>query len=313
MKKSIHYIVLACLVSLFGLLVDSVSVEASKANKEPLRIVTSFYPMYAITKEIVGDKHPVYMINSSMGIHGFEPSANDVAEIYQADLFIYHSVALESWTKNIAKNAKSHPVQLIEASQGLDLMKVQGLEDMESVAGMASASLYDPHTWLDPIEAGREATLIANHLAEIDPNNADFYQQNAKSFNQKAKALVDTYHPIFAKLKNKTFITQHTAFSYLAKRFGLKQLGIAGISSEVEPSSKRMAEIQQFIQRYQVKTLFVEPNANQNMAKTVAKATGVKLATLSPLESDPQNNRSFLDNLASNIQILAETLQKEGN
>ncbi len=74
-----------------------------------------------------------------------------------------------------------------------------------------------------------------------------------KTFIAKAQELTKKYQPIFEKASQKTFVTQHTAFSYLAKRFGLKQLGIAGISPEQEPSPRQLTEIQEFVKTYNVK------------------------------------------------------------
>ena len=104
-------------------------------------------------------------------------------------------------------------------------------------------------------------------------------------------------------------MTQHTAFSYLAKRLGLNQLGIAGISPDQEPSPRQLTEIQEFVKTYKVKTIFTESNASSKVAETLTKSTGVSLKTLNPLESDPQNDKSYLDNLEEDIAILAEELK----
>ncbi len=117
------------------------------------------------------------------------------------------------------------------------------------------------------------------------------------------------YQPIFEKVSQRNFVTQHTAFSYLAKRFGLNQLGIAGISPDQEPSPRQLTEIQEFVKNYKVKTIFTESNASSKVADTLVKSTGVTLKTLNPLEADPQNDKSYLENLEDNIAILAEELK----
>ena len=76
------------------------------------------------------------------------------------------------------------------------------------------------------------------------------------SLYQKAQELTKKFQPKFEKASQKTFVTQHTAFSYLAKRFGLNQLGIAGISPEQEPSPRQLTEIQGICKTYKVKTIF---------------------------------------------------------
>ena len=47
----------------------------------------------------------------------------------------------------------------------------------------------------------------------------------------------------------------------------------------------------------------------RSVADTLVKSTGVTLKTLNPLEADPQNDKSYLENLEDNIAILAEELK----
>ncbi|OJF72498.1 adhesion protein [Streptococcus bovimastitidis] len=284
----------------------------SKSDKqaEGLRIVTSFYPIYAMTKYVSGDLNDIKMIHSTSGIHGYEPSANDVAAIYDADVFFYHSHTLESWAGQLDASAHHSKVQIMETSKGLPLDKVQGLEDMEVGKGIDPATLYDPHTWSDPILAAQEVQDIADKLSKLDPKNKAVYQENASNFSQEARAIAEGYKEKFKGIKKKTFVTQHTAFSYLAKRFGLIQLGISGISPDQEPTARQLKEIRDFIKTYKVKTIFVEKNVSQKMAKTVAKSTGAKLKELSPLEVDPGHQKSYLDYISENLEILYQELKK---
>ncbi|KKF56379.1 adhesion protein [Streptococcus uberis 6780] len=274
-----------------------------------LHIVTSFYPIYAMTKYISGDLNDVKMIRTHSGIHAFEPSPNDIAAIYHSDLFIYHSHTLEAWAGSLDASSHHSKVTIFEASQSLPLDRVQGLEDMEVGKGIDPATLYDPHTWSDPILAAKEAKAIADKLSQLDSKHKEDYQARAKLIIKEAKAITENYREKFNKLKNRTFVTQHTAFSYLAKRFGLEQLGISGISPEQEPTARQLKEIRDFIKSYKIKTVFVEKNVSQKMAKTVAKSTGAQLKMLSPLEADPENNKSYLENVAENLEILYQELK----
>lgn len=283
--------------------------QSVAAQNDDLTIVTSFYPMYALTTEIVGDKHPVYMINSGKGIHGFEPSAADLAAIYDADLFVYHSPILESWTKNLETNKGNSEVQLLEAGKDLDLLKVPGLEDVAPIEGQSNENLFDPHSWLDPRLAAQEAQTIADSLSEIDPENANYYQENAKEFTEDAQELFQEFQENFVGVTNKTFVTQHTAFYYLAQAFGLSQFGVTGISSEQEPSAKQLNEVIKYVKETGVKAIFVEPNVSDRIAQVIASSTGVEVLSLSPLESDPQNDEDYLDNLEEVLETLYEHMK----
>ena len=303
--------VLWFMIGLFVLILGACGQKGNQESKEAkgMKIVTSFYPVYAMVKEVSGDLNDVRMIQSSSGIHSYEPSANDIAAIYDADVFIYHSHTLESWAGSLDPNLQKSKVKVIEASEGMTLERVPGLEDMEAGNGVDEKTLYDPHTWLDPEKVAEEAQIIADKLSEQDSANKETYQKNAQSFSDKAHELTKKYQPIFEKSSQKTFVTQHTAFSYLSKRFGLNQLGIAGISPDQEPNPRQLSEIQEFVKTYKVKTIFTESNASSKVAETLIKSTGVSLKTLNPLEADPQNDKSYLDNLEEDIAILAEELK----
>ena len=308
MKKQ-NCLVVTLIVVLTLLLTACQKKQEASQTKKGLKIITSFYPIYSLVKEVSGDLNDVKMIQSGEGIHSFEPSANDVAAIYDADIFVYHSRTLESWAGSLDPSLKNSKVQVIQATEGMELDRVEGLEDVEAGEGIDEKTLYDPHTWLDPEKVAEEAKIIANKLSEIDRDNRGTYQENARKLAEQAKELVDKYQPIFQEAKQKTFVTQHTAFSYLAKRFGLKQLGIAGISPEQEPSPRQLTEIEDFVKRYHVQTIFVESDASRKVAEAVANASKVKLKTLEPLEADPKNDKSFMENLEDNLKQLAEELR----
>ena len=303
--------VLWFMIGLFVLILGACGQKGNQESKNAkgMKIVTSFYPVYAMVKEVSGDLNDVRMIQSSSGIHSYELSANDIAAIYDADVFIYHSHTLESWAGSLDPNLQKSKVKVIEASEGMTLERVPGLEDMEAGNGVDEKTLYDPHTWLDPEKVAEEAQIIADKLSEQDSANKETYQKNAQNFSAKAQDLTKKYQPIFEKSSQKTFVTQHTAFSYLSKRFDLNQLGIAGISPDQEPSPRQLTEIQEFVKTYKVKTIFTESNVSSKVADTLVKSTGVSLKTLNPLEADPQNDKSYLENLEENMAILAQELK----
>ncbi|MDO4634365.1 MAG: zinc ABC transporter substrate-binding protein [Streptococcus sp.] len=295
-----------CLISLVAC---QKKIQKSSEHNNGLKIVTSFYPIYAMVRDISGDLNDVRMIQSQSGIHSFEPSVNDIKAIYDADVFVYHSHTLESWAGKLDPTLEDSKVKVIEASVGMELQKVTGLEDVEATDGIDPATLYDPHTWLDPVLVGQEANLIAKQLAKVDEKHANVYKANAKKLQEKANQLSDKYIKAFKKTKNKTFVTQHTAFAYTAKRFGLSQLGIASVSNE-EPSPRQLAEIRDFVKNYKVKTIFVEKGVSQKLAKSLATSTGVSLKELNPLEGDPENNLTYLENLNKDFKTLLNELEK---
>ena len=168
-----------------------------------------------MVKAVSGDLNDVRMIQSSSGIHSYEPSANDIAAIYDADVFVYHSHTLESWAGSLDPSLQKSKVKVLEASEGMTLERVPGLEDMKAGDGIDEKTLYDPHTWLDPEKVAEEAQIIADKLSELDSANKDTYQKNAQSFSAKAHDLTKKYQPIFEKVNQRNFVTQHTCIFHI--------------------------------------------------------------------------------------------------
>ncbi|MGT2935491.1 metal ABC transporter solute-binding protein, Zn/Mn family [Streptococcus castoreus] len=304
-------LMLRSLITGILLLVLSGCQQVSQKEANGLQIKTSFYPVYALTKEVSGNLNQIDLVVKNVSIHAYEPSPNQVAKLYDGEIFIYHSRILEAWAADLAPQLEKKGITVLEGAAKLPLERVQGLEKVPLKKGMSADSLNDPHTWTDPILASQEADSIAKLLAQKDPVHKDYYFKNAKRFKQKAQKLVDHYQTKFASLSHHTFVTQHTAFSYLAKRFGLKQLGIAGVSPEQEPSPQQLAEMNRFIKRYGVKTILMEENTSDKLAKTLAKSSGIGIQRLSPLEIVPNNQKSYLDNLEMNLETLYCVLEKE--
>ncbi|CAM5678971.1 Zinc ABC transporter substrate-binding protein OS=Streptomyces alboniger OX=132473 GN=CP975_11275 PE=3 SV=1 [Streptomyces alboniger] len=114
-------------------------------------------------------------------------------------------------------------------------------------------------------------------------------------------------------LKNtatKTFITTHSAFGYLAERYGLTQQGIAGIDPEAEPSPARIQEIHTIAEKEKATTVFFETLASDRTAKTLAKDTGLKTGVLDPLEgiTDKSRGADYIEVMESNLTALQKAL-----
>ncbi len=158
-------------------------------------------------------------------------------------------------------------------------------DDHEGDHGHDHAGLdFDPHFWLDPIRYGQVASALAEQLATIDPANAETYRANAKEFNEKLTVLDAEFSDGLANCDRQTVITSHTAFGYWADRYGLNQVGIAGLSTHEEPSPTRIAEIQQLATKHGVTTIFFEALTSDAIAKSIAHDLGLETAVLDPLE-----------------------------
>jgi zinc transport system substrate-binding protein len=110
------------------------------------------------------------------------------------------------------------------------------------------------------------------------------YARNADAFVAELGALHDRYTQGLAACTRKVIVTAHEAFGHLARRYGLRQEGVAGLSPDAEPDAQRLGQLADLVKRLGVTTVFTEELVSPRIADTLAREAGVKTATLNPLE-----------------------------
>jgi len=172
----------------------------------------------------------------------------------------------------------------------------------------------DPHVWLSPALAIQQVRNIEQGLAEADPEHKDAYKANADAYISKLEALDQEFKEGLKDSKRKDFITQHAAFGYLAKEYGLTQVPIAGLSPDQEPSASQMAKIIEFAKENNVKTIFFETLVASNVAETIAAEIGATTAVLNPIEGlteeDISKQLDYIAIMRQNLQALQAALNE---
>src|SRR5690625_6630694 len=111
-------------ISAFLLLVAACSEETANthSDSERLNVVTSIFPMYEITKEVAGDRADVsLMVGTNEDAHHYEPSAQAVASVNEADIFVYGSENMEFWVSSLLDVVENEALEIVELLKGLDL------------------------------------------------------------------------------------------------------------------------------------------------------------------------------------------------
>lgn len=318
MKKTMKK-TLAISASLALLLAACGKGEESGANGSDakLSVVTTFYPMYEFSKKVAGDLADVVaLIPAGTEPHDWEPSAQDMAKVKDADVFVYNGI-VEGWVDAALTSAPSDKRVVVRASEGLTTLEGTAEEDEEAHEeahedGHAHEHAEDPHVWLDPGLAQREVAAIEAAFEKADSANKDTYKKNADAYIAQLKALDEDYRAGLKDVKTKQFVTQHAAFGYMAHAYGLEQVPIAGLSPEQEPSPGKMAEIVEFAKAHQVKTIFFETLVDPQVARTVADEIGAKTDVLNPLEGltdeEKKDGLDYIGIMKKNLEALVKAL-----
>ncbi|HEM5615405.1 zinc ABC transporter substrate-binding protein AdcA [Streptococcus suis] len=312
--KKVGLLFLSVSALLLGACGNSTASEDGKLN-----IVTTFYPVYEFTKQVAGDEANVdLLVKAGTEVHGYEPSAKDIARIQEADAFVYENENMETWVHDVEKSLDTTKVNVISATEGR-LLLPGGEEEHKGHdhSGERHSHAYDPHVWLSPERAITLVENIRDSLVAKYPEKKDAFETNAAAYIEKLDALDAKYSETLSAAKQKYFVTQHTAFAYLALDYGLKQVSITGVAADEDPTPSRLAELTEYINKYGIKYIYFEENASKSVAETLAKETGVQLDVLNPLESltdeDMKNGKDYISVMEDNLTALEKTTSQEGS
>jgi zinc transport system substrate-binding protein len=254
------------------------------------------------------------LIKAGTEVHDFEPSTKDVTRIQEADTFVYDSDSMETWVKSVKKSVDTQKVPFVKATGNMIL--APGVTEEEGHGHKGHHHAYDPHVWLSPKRAIKLVENIRDALSKKFPRRAKIFKKNAANYIDKLQTLDKEYAEGLANAKQKSFVTQHAAFGYLALDYGLTQIPITGLTAESEPSAKRLAELSKYVKEYGINYIYFEENASSAVSKTLADEAGVKTAVLSPLESLTQKQMDAGENyfsvMRANLKALKKTTDSAG-
>lgn len=302
---------------------EAVASEASA----PLDIVGSFYPL-AFVAEQVGGEHVTVNNLTPPGAetHDLKLTPLDVVSLLDADLIVYlagFAPALDEAIQGVV----AEQVFDVTSSASLDLDggdhegEDHEAEEPESehhdeddhdedVHDENVHGGVDPHFWLDPTRVADVADATAARRAEIDPENAESFLQNAAALRVRLDELDDEFQQGLAERVRLDLVTSHRSFGYLANRYGLNQVGIAGLSPEQEPSAAQLANVSVLVRAEQVLVIYYDSLVDPGVAQTVADETGATTDVLDPLEtlSETAAGVDYFEVMRSNLAALRRGL-----
>lgn len=263
-------------------------------------VIASFYPLEYLTGRIGGGHVDVTgLTKPGVEPHDLELTPRQTGSLGDADLVVYLK-GLQPAVDEAVEQAE--PARVAEATEfshleehGTDEGGEHEEEGHEDEGDGHDHAGGDPHIWLDPTRLAKVAEGVRDQLSKADPDHADDYRTNTEKLVGELNALDKEFSQGLSGARNRTFITTHAAFGYLAERYELEEHGISGLDPESEPSPARLAELQKTAKEEKVTTIFFETLASPKTAETLAKDLGLKTAVLDPIEGvqDPGKDDYF--------------------
>mgnify|MGYP003306673775 FL=1 len=447
--------VIASVLAFSGTSNDSTPMESpEQANLVPqaekITILTSFYPYHEFTKNVAGDFANVkQFMPSGVEAHDWEPRAQEIQSLKDADVFVYNGLGMESYIENIIESGEFDNVVFLKASEGVELLKFEDdhddhakhddhddhddhdehakeddhddhdehakeddhddhaeefheeialvieefeeghmtesqsivaieeilhehegdghdhgagmIEDIEHVLheiedGHIAASEgleeihhlvsgedvhdehakeddhddhddheegghdghdhdyeFDPHIWLDPILVKQQVNVIRDGLIQVDPDNKEHYEENARIYNDKMDALDMKIGSALSSCQKDTIVPYHNAFTYLGERYDIHIMALGGMAPDAEASAAEIAEFVDFVKDNDIKVIFSEELVDPRLAEVIAEEANAQVLLFSPLEAlnkdEAGTNVSYIDKMEDNLDSLKVALE----
>lgn len=225
------------------------------------RVVAGFARLAEVAGAVGGDRVRVIDLTPpGAEPHDVELSSREVDAVDDADLVVYLGGGFQPALAEAARRARRR----------LDLLHAD--------------ERRDPHIWLDPVRLSEAVGEVQRALAAADPGGAAGYGRRAGAFRAELAGLDAELRAGLATCRRRTIVTAHAAFRYLARRYGLVQVAVTGVSPEAEPDPSRLADLADRVRREGLTTVFTEKLVSPRVAAALAREAGVAVAVLDPLE-----------------------------
>ena len=248
-------------VPLVVALVTSVTSVGTASAASRASVVASFYPMAWAAQQVGGDRVSVTNLTpAGAEPHDLELTPDQIDEVLDATVVFELGRGFQPAVEQAADQRDGRSVRLLPRGT------------------------TDPHVWLDPVRMAAIVRTVQREVTRADPEGRAVYARNAERVLDELDGLDTRYRDGLAHCERDVIVTAHEAFGHLAKRYGLRQEGVAGLSPDAEPDAKRIAQLSDLVQRDGVTTVFTEELVSPRIARTLAREAGVRTATLNPLE-----------------------------
>jgi len=294
------------------LLISVVSCKNDTKDNGKLNIVTTTTMITDLVKNIGGDHVNVQgLMGSGVDPHLYKASEGDVTKLVNADIIFYNGLHLEGKLVEVFEK--------MERSNKTPIALAETIDKKTLIGSDYFASNYDPHVWFNIAYFRLFANTVTQVLSEKDPENAENYSANVKSYlaklddlESKIKATIETLPE-----DKRILVTAHDAFNYFGKNYGFEVVGLQGLSTATEAGVQDVQNLAAFIIDKKVKSIFVEssvPKRTIEALQAAVKSKGHEVTIGGTLYSDALGNAgtvegTYLGMFEYNVNTIVKALK----
>lgn len=296
-----------------------------------MKVVTTIFPAYDFARQVAGERAEVtLLLKPGMESHSYEPSPRDILEIMDSDLFLYAGGESDVWVEELlsADDGETEAFALLdwvdplaeETSEGMQVKgHDHGHEEEEEHAEEGHAvhlegTEYDEHVWTSPKNAMVITEKICALLSDNDPQNAEYYEENARSYQEELRELDEAFASVVEKAERRTLVFgDRFPLLYFVRTYGLDfYAAFPGCSAETEPSAATIAFLTDEVRQEGIPVVFYLEMSNGKIAEAIAEAAGARTAVFYSVHgitaSDLEAGEDYLSLMYRNVETLKKAL-----
>jgi zinc transport system substrate-binding protein len=287
---------------------------AATPNTRGIDVVVGLYPYQFVAQRVVGRYGTVTnLTRPGAEPHDLELTPQQVGDVSVADLAIEEKGLQPSFDQAIENESPAHVLDVTSVVPLRDTAsrRITTAADAPGTSADEGPSLAgDPHIWQDPVRMVRIVTAVRNAVDAIEPRHRAYFDRRAHRLVDQLRALNARFAAGLAHCQRRLIVTSHAAFGYLAERYHLTMVAVAGLSPDQEPSAEWMAKLQGLITRDGLTTVFSEDLGTTKYADALARDLGLKAEVLSPIEGlrSSSDRSTYLSLMARNLATLRSAL-----
>lgn len=285
---------LIIVIAIISLIIYSNFNKREKQDKDKIKILTSFYPIYIMTLNITKGANNVEVSNMAEKltgcIHDYTLTTTDLRKFEDADIFIQNGAGLESFTDKITSSYGN--VKIISAAENVTNFIYS--DDGES----------NSHIWLSIDNYKNEVQEIANELSKIDSKNADTYLENCNSYLQKLDELQEIFKQL--NLQNQKAICLNESLEYLLRENNIDETLVETDHEQASISAKMVKDIISKMNEENIDAIFIDKNDSDKLALVLQNETDAKIYVLDSGMNGKEDLNSYIETMTKNYEILKE-------
>lgn len=283
--------------------------DTDNRDSGKLKIISTVFPPYDLAKQIAGDNADIsILLPPGSESHTYEPTAKEILEIQNCDIFLYIGGENEQWAEKIISSNKSDSVKTVKLIDCVKTLEEADLHEEEHHEEHSHEA--DEHIWTSPKNEQLMLTAVYDAICEADPENKAVYTKNKDSYNEQLSELDKAYKEAIDNAKNKTIIiADKFPFRYLAEEYGLDcYAAFSSCSDESEPSAAAMTSLISKIKELKIPVVYYLEFSSTKVADTLCSETGASSLMLHSCHNvskeDLEKGISYVDLMKQNLENL---------